>query len=239
MAQEGIVLTETQRQALEKQRQVQEAQGQLDTAHPGYLGCQDTYYVGNFKAIGKVYGQVFIDSYTRVADTKLYEEKRAITSADLLNDRVLPWYQEQGVPLLRILTDRGSEYKGKVAHHAYELFLSVEGIAHSTTKAYSPQSHGICERFNKTMQEEFFETAMRKQLYESLAALQTDLARWLVYYNRERPHSGQYCYGQAPLEPFLASQELALEKTKELAYLEGVSGSHPITDRKNAQLHCM
>ena len=117
----------------EKQQATKEAYGEIDTAHPGYLGCQDTYYVGNFKGIGKVSGQVFIDSYSRMADAKLYKEKTALTSADLLNDRILPWYQRQGVPLLRILTDRGSEYKVRLENHAYELFLSIEGISHTTT----------------------------------------------------------------------------------------------------------
>ena len=231
MAQDGLVLTERQLQALEKQQATKEAYGELDTAHPGYLGCQDTYYVGNFKGIGKVYGQVFIDSYSRVADTKLYQEKTAITSADLLNDRVLPWYQEQGVPLLRILTDRGSEYKGRVENHAYELFLSVEGIVHTTTKAYSPQTNGMCERFNKTMKQEFFDTAMRKKIYTSLSALQRDLDEWLSYYNSERPHSGKYCYGKTPLQTFMDSKEVAVEKHNELSFYKEAADSCQITDK--------
>ncbi|CCM10304.1 Transposase [Cardinium endosymbiont cEper1 of Encarsia pergandiella] len=163
MAQDGLVLTESQLAALEKRKNEQEAFGEIDTEHPGYLGCQDTYYVGNFKGIGKVYTQVFIDSYSRVANAKLYTDKTALTAADMLNDRVLPWYQEQSIPLLRILTDRGTEYKGKIEHHAFELFLSIEGIEHTVTKAYSPQTNGFCERFNKTMKQEFFDTAMRKK----------------------------------------------------------------------------
>ena len=163
MAQEGIVLTEAQLQVLEKRKNDKEAHGEIETEHPGYLGSQDVYYVGTFKGIGKVYTQTFIDTYSRVADTKLYTEKTAITSADILNDRVLPWYEEEGVPILRILTDRGTEYKGNVENHAFELFLSIEGIEHTTTKAYHPQTNGICERFHKTMKTEFFEIAMRKK----------------------------------------------------------------------------
>jgi len=88
-----------------------------------------------------------------VADTKLYDEKTALTATDMLNDRVLPWYNEQGILMLRILTDHGSEYKDNVEHHAFELFLSIEGIEHTTTKAYSPQTHGMCERFNKSIKQ--------------------------------------------------------------------------------------
>jgi transposase InsO family protein len=231
MAQDGTVLTERQLQALEKQKANKEAYGEIDTAHPGYLGCQDTYYVGTFKGIGKVYGQVFIDSYSRVADTKLYQEKTALTSADMLNDRILPWYQAQEVPMLRILTDRGSEYKGKVEHHAYELFLSVEGIVHTTTKAYSPQTNGMCERFNRTMKEEFFDTAMRRKLYTRLEDLQADLDIWLAYYNTERAHSGKYCYGKTPLQTFMDSKSLALEKHNELMFGKEMAHSSDLTDK--------
>ena len=234
MAQDGLVLTEGQLAALEKQEASKEAYGEIDTAHPGYLGCQDTYYVGNFKGIGKVYGQVFIDSYSRLADTKLYKEKTALTSADLLNDRILPWYQRHEVPLLRILTDRGSEYKGRLENHAYELFLSVEGISHTTTKAYSPQTNGMCERFNKTMKEEFFDTAMRKKLYRTLEELQGDLDAWLVYYNEERVHSGRYCYGKTPLKTFIDSKGMALEKNNELMFYKERAYSQELADKNIA-----
>ncbi len=230
MAQDGIVLTETQLQALEKRKQTKEAHGEIETEHPGYLGCQDTYYVGNFKGIGKVYGQVYIDSYARVADVKLYQDKTALTSADILNDRILPWYEEQGVPILRILTDRGTEYKGKIENHAYQLFLSISGIEHTTTKAYSPQTNGMCERFNKTMKQEFFEVAMRKKIYSDLDELQLDLDIWLEYYNNDRPHSGRFCYGKTPMQTFSDSRKLALEKNNEILYLENLSDSHNLND---------
>ena len=145
--------------------------GEIETEHPGYLGAQYVYYVGTFKDIGKIYTQTYIDTYSRIADVKLYTEKTAISSADMLNDRILPWYEKEGTPVLRILTDKGSEYKGNIEHHAFELFLSIEGIEHTTTKAYHPQTNGICERFYKTMKTEFFETAMRKKIYTSLDTL--------------------------------------------------------------------
>jgi len=230
MAQEGLVLTEAQLRALESKKDKLEAQGEIETMHPGYLGCQDTYYVGNFKGIGRVYGQTYIDSYTRVADAKLYTEKTAITSADMLNDRIVPFYQEQGVEILRILTDRGTEYKGKIEHHSYELYLSVEGIEHTVTKAYSPQTNGICERFHKTMKTEFYDVAMRKKIYNSLEELQKDVDEWLYYYNYERSHSGKYCYGKTPMQTFEDSKHLALEKSNELMYLESTADSRNLAD---------
>lgn len=219
MAQDGIVLTEAQLRVLENRKAAKEAHGEIESEHPGYLGCQDTYYVGNFKGIGRVYTQTFIDSYSRVADVKLYTEKTALTAADMLNDRILPWYEEQQVPLLRILTDRGTEYKGNLENHAFELFLSIEGIEHTVTKAYSPQTNGICERFHKTMKTEFFETAMRKKIYTDLDELQLDLDIWLEDYNNERPHSGKYCYGKTPMQTFKDSKKLALDKNNEILYL--------------------
>ena len=231
MAQDGIVLTEAQLQVLEKRKQAAEAKGEIDTEHPGYLGSQDTYYVGNFKGIGKVYGQVYIDTYSKVADVKLYADKTALTSADMLNDRIIPWYSEQGVPILRILTDRGTEYKGTIANHAYQLFLSIQGIEHSTTKAYSPQTNGICERFNKTMKTEFFEVAMRKKIYNDLEELQLDLDIWLEEYNNERVHSGKYCYGKTPMQTFNDTKRLALDKNNEILYLENMSDTQNSSDK--------
>jgi transposase InsO family protein len=230
MAQDGIVLTERQLQALEKKKQEKEAHGEIDTQHPGYLGCQDTYYVGTIKGVGKIYQQTFIDSYSRCADAKLYTDKTAITAADILNDRVLPWYQEQGIQCLRILTDRGTEYCGKIEHHAYQLFSSIEDIEHSKTKAYSPQTNGICERFHKTMKEEFYDTAFRKKVYLSLDELQKDVDIWLKYYNEERTHSGKFCYGKTPLQTFLDSKNIALEKSNQSMYLLGLSDSQNLTD---------
>ncbi len=150
----------------------------------------------------------------------------------MLNDRVLPWYESQGIPMLRILTDRGGEYKGNIEHHAFELFLSIEGIEHTTTKAYSPQTNGMCERFNKTIKQEFFDTAMRKKIYTSLDDLQLDLDIWLEYFNNERPHSGKYCYGKTPMQTFLDSKKLAVEKNNEILYLSYISDSQNLTDKQ-------
>ncbi len=212
MAQDGIILTEAQMIALERKQEKREALGEIETEHPGYLGAQDTYYVGNIKGVGRIYQQTFIDTYSRVAFAKVYDRKNAITAADILNDRVLPFFEEQQIPMLRILTDRGSEYKGKHEHHEYELYLTIEGIEHSKTQVRSPQSNGICERLNRTIKEEFYSIAFRKKLYTSLEELQADLDEWIEFYNNERPHSGRYCYGKTPMETFLASKYLVEEK---------------------------
>lgn len=212
VAQEGLILTEDQLVALEKAKEEKVAHGQIETEHPGYLGAQDTFYVGTLKGVGRIYQQTFIDTYTRVAFAKLYDRKVALTAADMLNDRVIPFFEEQEIPLLRILTDRGTEYCGVREHHEYELYLAVENIEHTRTKAKSPQTNGICERFHKTILEEFYQVAFRTKLYESLEALQADLDQWIDHYNHERPHSGRYCYGKTPQQTFDDSIHLAKEK---------------------------
>jgi transposase InsO family protein len=212
VAQEGKVLTESQVAALEKATADKEAHGEFESECPGYCGAQDTFYVGTLKGVGRIYQQTFIDTYSKVGFAKLYDRKTPLTAADLLNDRVLPFFEEHGIPLARVLTDRGTEYCGQPDRHEYELYLAVENIDHTRTKTKHPQTNGICERFNKTVLNEFYRVAFRKKLYASLAELQADLDAWLTTYNEERTHQGRWCYGKTPLRTFLDSVPLAKEK---------------------------
>ena len=212
MAQENLILTESQLAALEKSKRQKEAEGEIETEHPGYLGAQDTFYVGHLKGVGRIYQQTFIDTYSKVAFAKLYDRKNALVAADVLNDRVLPFFEGAEVPLLRILTDRGTEYCGNREHHEYQLYLEIEDIDHSRTRARHPQSNGICERFQKTMLNEFYRVAFRKKVYRSLDELQEDVDTWLLGYNEQRPHSGKYCFGKTPMQTFVDSIPLAREK---------------------------
>jgi len=211
-AEEGLLLTEVQIAALERKREEQQECGEIETAHPGYLGSQDTFYVGNLKGVGRIYQQTFVDTYAKVAFAKLYTTKTPIAAADLLNDRVLPFYQEHEVPLLRVLTDRGSEYCGQVEQHDYQLYLAVNDIDHTRTKAQSPQTNGICERFHKTILNEFYQVTFRKKIYTTLDELQTDLDAWIVAYNDERTHQGKMCCGRTPMATFEDGKRICQEK---------------------------
>ena len=222
-SEEGIILTESQIVALEKAKDEKVAHGEIETCHPGYLGAQDTYYVGTIKGVGKIYQQTYIDTYTRVAQVKLYDRKIALVAADMLNDRVLPMYEESNIPLLRILTDRGTEYCGVREYHEYELYLAIENIDHTKTKARHPQTNGICERFHRTMQEEFYAVAFRKKIFKTLEELQQDVDQWLDYYNNERPHSGRYCDGRTPKQTWNESLHLAQEKMLDSLYQNDIS----------------
>jgi transposase InsO family protein len=212
VAQEGLVLTESQLAALEKARTEKEAHGEFESECPGYCGAQDTFYVGTMKGVGRIYQQTFIDTYAKVAFAKLYDRKTPLTAADLLNDRVVPFYDQHEVKLCRVLTDRGTEYCGNPEHHEYELYLAVEDVDHSRTKTKNPQTNGIAERFHKTVLDEFYRVAFRKRIYGSLAELQDDLDTWMKSYNEDRPHQGRWCFGKTPMQTFLDAIPLAREK---------------------------
>ncbi len=212
MAQEGGILTESQLAALEKAKQDKEAHGEFESEHPGYCVAQDTFYVGTLKGVGRVYQQTAIDTYSKVGFAKLYDRKTAITAADLLNDRVIPFFDDHDLDVDRVLTDRGTEYCGAPERHEYELYLAVEDIDHTRTKTKSPQTNGICERFHKTLLDEFYRVAFRKRIYDSIAELQADLDAWMAEYNEMRTHQGRWCYGKTPMQTFLDTAAIAREK---------------------------
>jgi len=212
VAKDGVILTDSQVAALERAKEEKVAKGEIETHHPGYLLAQDTYYVGTIKGVGRIYQQTVIDTYSKQVFTKLYDRKNALVAADILNDRVVPFFEQHEIPVLRILTDRGTEYCGKREHHEYQLYLALEDIDHTKTKAKSPQTNGICERFHRTVQDEFYAIAFRKKIYASIEQLQVDLDTWNAFYNEQRTHSGKHCYGKTPYETFVESIPLAQAK---------------------------
>jgi Integrase core domain. len=212
-AKEGILYTEDQLAALEKAKQEKNISiDEIDTQHPGYLLAQDTFYVGYIKGVGRIYQQTAIDTYSAVGFTKLYTAKVPVTAADILNERVLPFFESHMIPVMRVLTDRGTEYCGAPEKHYYELFLQLNEIEHTMTKAKSPQTNGICERFNQTVLNEFYKIAFRKTIYKNLEQLQEDLDFYILQYNEERTHQGKRCKGRTPMKTFLDNLQLAKDK---------------------------
>ncbi len=96
--------------------------------------------------------------------------------------------------------------------HDYQLYLTLNDIDHTKTKAKSPQTNEICERFHKTILDEFYRVAFRKKIYRSLEELQKDLDHRLERYNNARVHQGKRCQGRTPMETFRENEELAKEK---------------------------
>ena len=217
VAQDGVLLTEAQVAAMEKVKADKEAHGEFDSECPGYCVAQDTFYVGTLKGVGRVYQQTVIDTYSKLGFAKLYEAKTPISAAEMLNDRVLPFFDEHEIAVSRVLTDRGSEYCGNPQSHPYELYLAVGNIDHTRTKARSPQTNGICERFHKTMLNEFYQVALRTKLYRSLTELQADLDGWMREYNTVRTHQGRWCYGKIPMQTFIDMLPVATEKLLQAA----------------------
>lgn len=215
-AEKGIVPTEAQVRALERKRRDDEVCGEIESPHPGYLGSQDTFYVGTIKGVGRIYQRTFVDTHSKWATAKLYTTKTPITAADLLNDRVLPFFATHQMGIIRMLTDRGTEYRGKVEPHDYEPYLAVNDIEHTKSKARHPQTNGIRERFHKTILNEFYQVAFRRKIYHSLEDPRTDLDVWLTEYNMERTHQGKMCRGRTPMQTLLDGKAIWEEKVRQL-----------------------
>ncbi len=201
-AENNGILTESQVQALEQAKEEKEAHGEIETPHPGFLLGQDTCYIGYIKGVGKIYQQTAIDTHSNVGFAKIYSDKTALTAADILNDKILPFFDEQNMNLLRILTDRGTEYCGRIETHPYQLFLHLNNIEHSKTKVRHPQTNGSTERLNQIVQNEFYKVAFRKKVYTSIEEIQTDLDEFMNYYNNERTNQGKHCQGRTPMQTF-------------------------------------
>jgi len=150
-----------------------------------------------------------------VAFAKIYTGKVPVTAADALNDRVLPFFEDYGVPVLRVLTDRGTEFCGSPDKHPYGLYLQLNDIEHTKTKVRSPQTNGICERFHQTVLNEFYRVAFWKKLYTDLETLQQDLDEYMKEYNNEWTHQGKRCKGRTPMKTFIEGIGLYIEKNIE------------------------
>ena len=111
--------------------------------------------MGTIEGVGRIYQRTYVDTYSKWAAAKLSNTKTPITAADLLNERVLPFMEEHGTGVIRVLTDRGTEFCGKAESHDYHLYLALNDIEHTQTKVRQPQTNAICERFHKTILQEF------------------------------------------------------------------------------------
>jgi len=196
------ILTESQVEALENAKEDEKVHGEIDSPHPGFLFAQDTCSIGYIKGIGKLYQQTGIDTHSNIGFAKVYTEKTSLTAADFLNDRVLPFFDEQCIRVLRILSDNGTEYCGRPESHPYQLFLHLNDIEHTRIRVRHPQTNGAVERLNQTIQEEFYKVAFRRKLYRTLDEIQADLDTFMSWYNNERTNQGRYCQGRTPMQTF-------------------------------------
>jgi len=206
-----IELTEEQIKLLEKANPCYRER-HVESSYPGYLLSQDTFSVGVIKGVGRIYLQAVVDTYGSYAFGKLYTSKLPETAVDVLYDRVLPFYETQGLKVEHILTDNGREYCGRAMIHPYQIFLELYDIKHRRTKVATPRTNGFVERFNRTVLDEFFRETFRKKLYVSVEELQVDLDKWLDYYNNQRPHRGYRNMGKRPIETIKEGAKLKKKK---------------------------
>jgi transposase InsO family protein len=201
-AQQPIELSPEQVQFIEKHNPAFRER-HVESSRPGELLCQDTFYVGQLKGVGKVYLHAVVDTYSSYAFGFLHTSKQPEAAVAVLHNDVLPFYQQHDLPVQTLLTDNGREFCGTETH-PYELYLALNEIKHRRTKVRKPQTNGFVERFNRTVLDEFFRVAFRTTFYESVEQLQHDLHQWLRHYNTERPHQGYRNLGRRPLDTIRA-----------------------------------
>jgi len=174
----------------------------IEAPHTGALVAVDTFLVGVLKGVGKVYLQTVIDCHSRYAWGRLYANKLPLNAVQVLNNDVLPTFEEHGATVDAVLIDNGRKFCGREDQQPYELFLQLEGIEHKRTKVRRPQSNGIVERLHRTLLDEHFRVEGRKTWFETIEEMQVALDAWLVLYNTKRPHQGRGMNGRTPLKAF-------------------------------------
>jgi transposase InsO family protein len=198
---QNIELTDSQIRVLER-FSPEFRERHIETKHTGDLVSVDTFMVGSLKGVGKIYLQTVIDCHSRYAWGRLYTNKLPVTAVHVLNEDVLPFFEEHNASITTILSDNGREFCGRPDHHPYELFLQLEGIEHRTTKVRRPQSNGFVERLHRTLLDEHFRIMGRTKWYESIDEMQKDLETYLHHYNHERTHQGRNMKGRTPYKAF-------------------------------------
>ena len=211
MATEPIALTAEQIHLIEKANPAFRER-HVESSRPGELLAQDTFYVGNFKGLGKVYMQAVVDAFCSYGFATLHTSKRPETAALILHNEVLPFYVERGIKVGAVLTDNGREFCGTDAH-PFELYLALNDIEHRKTRVRRPQTNGFVERFHRTVLDEFFRVSMRDTAFDRLDDLQARLDAWLVHYNHERPHRGYRNMGRRPWEPIVGVVDEEAKRT--------------------------
>ena len=122
----------------------------IEVKATGELVAVDTFFAGTLKGVGKVYIQTVLDCFSRYVWARLYTSTMPVTAVQILNNHVLPFFEEHGVKVQTVLSDNGREYCGREDRHPYELFLQLEEIEHRKTKVGRPQSNAYIERFHRT-----------------------------------------------------------------------------------------
>jgi transposase InsO family protein len=169
----------------------------VESKGPGELVSVDTFYVGYFKGIGKIYLHTAVDTFGSYAFGMLATERNSHRAAELLYGQILPFYEAHELKLQAVLTDNGTEFCGN-EEHDFEALLFHLGVEHRRTRVKRPQTNGFVERFHRTILDEFFRVELRKYNFQTIEELEVALQEWIVYYNTKRTHQGYRNLGRTP-----------------------------------------
>lgn len=163
---------------------------------PGHIVALDTFFVGHLKGVGRVYQLTGIDLCSRYGWAKLYTTKEQKSSVDFLEQCLLPKFFYNNTAVEQVLTDNGSEFIAR----SFGKVLEAYDIKHIRIPPGKPVCNGYCERFQRTIFEEFYQKAFRKRIFKTLEELSQELEKYLVFYNFDRPHFGLNANGARPIE---------------------------------------
>lgn len=179
---------------------------------PGHIVALDTFYVGNLKGVGRIYQLTGIDLYSRFGWAKLYVSKEQASSVDFFEHTLIPKFFHNGVTIESVLTDNATEFTGG----NFRQMLIDYDIKHHRTPNGKPLCNGYCERFQRTIYEEFYQKAFRKIFFKSLNQLQQKLDEYLVYYNFKRVHFGIIETGAVPIEVLITKNSFLQQRFQKL-----------------------
>jgi len=182
---------------------------------PGHVVALDTFYAGNLKNVGRIYQITGIDLCSRFGWAKLYLDKSAQSTTDFVETSLIPKFFHNKVTIESVLTDNGTEF----INSQFKQLLTDYDIQHHRIPKGKPICNAYCERFQRTILEEFYEITFRKKFYRSLQNLQQDLNKYLVYYNFNRPHFGLIKTGALPIDVLTAKNYVLQQRFQNLVNL--------------------
>jgi len=170
---------------------------------PGHIVALDTFCVGQLKGVGRIYQITGIDLCSRFGWAKLYTTKDQSSTIDFVENTLLPKFFLNEVEIESVLSDNGTEFTGS----KFREMLEAYEIKHHRIPRGKPIFNGYCERFQRTINEEFYQKQFRVRFFASLKELQTELDKYLVKYNFERTHYGISKKGEIPVNVFKSHKE--------------------------------
>jgi len=201
-AERAGLLTQRTRKQLEKARPTP-SQRHVEAKDPAELLCLDCFYVGKLKGVGPVWQITACDAASSYALAQVFVgAPRAQVAAEFLRKRAVPFFRKAGHPVRRVLTDRGSEFKG-----AFEETCRQLGIRHTRTKPRHAFTNGFVERLQQTILHEHWRIEFRRRYFTRLRQLEASLQSYLRFYNHERTHHGYRTRGRTPASIVIGANE--------------------------------